>query len=78
MKKIPCASARNVFRSSALSAAVASALLLSYSGIASSATMTVKGVVAGSYFMPPVNSDNPSSAHASSTMAQPATAVNLS
>lgn len=69
MKKIPCASARNVFRASALSAAVASALLLSYSGIAASAPMTVKGVVAGSYFTPPVNSDNPALAAASSTAA---------
>lgn len=58
------------FRPSAISAAVAVALLAAYSpSYAASAPVSVKGVVAGSYFTPPVNSDNPALSTASSTVA---------
>jgi hypothetical protein len=58
------------FRSSVISSAVAVALLSVYStGYAATAPVTVKGVVAGSYFTPPVNSNNPALSTASSTVA---------
>ena len=57
-------------RASLISSAVASALLMAYApSFAATAPVTVKGVVAGSYFTPPVNSDTPSASTASSTVA---------
>ncbi len=54
---------------SVLSAAIAAALFSSAPGHAAPAPVVVKGVVAGTYFTPPVNSDNPAAARASSTVA---------
>jgi len=57
------------FRASVLSAAVAGTLmaLCAPSFAALTGPVTVKGVLAGSHFTPPVNSDNPISARASIT-----------
>lgn len=57
------------FRRSVLSAAVAGAILASTGALANTAPLTIHGVVAGSHFTAPVNSDNPSTATASSTTA---------
>ncbi|MGZ3239029.1 MAG: alkaline phosphatase family protein [Burkholderiaceae bacterium] len=57
-------------RTTVISAAVASALLVAYSPSYAALTgTTVRGVVAGTYFTPPVNSDTPASSTASSTVA---------
>lgn len=58
------------FRATLISSAVASALLMAYTpSFAATAPVSVKGVVAGSYFTPPVNSDTPAASTASSTAA---------
>jgi len=68
MHKVPSAS--TPLRASVISAAVASALFIAYSPAhAATAPVSVKGVVAGSYFTPPVNSNNPALSTASSTVA---------
>lgn len=59
----------NAFRPSAITAAVAVALFSAYSSSYAGVPVSVKGVVAGSYFTPPVNSDSPSLSTASSTVA---------
>jgi hypothetical protein len=57
-------------RPSLIAIAVASALTLaSTASLAATAPVAVKGVVAGSFFNPPVISDNPATATASSTVA---------
>ena len=57
-------------RATILSAAVAAALLTAYAPLqAASLPTTVRGVVAGSYFTPPVVSNSPSTSIASSTVA---------
>ncbi len=57
------------FRASAISLAVAGVLLTSYTtSFALGSTVSVKGVVAGSYFTPPVNANNPSQSTLSSTV----------
>lgn len=58
-------------RRTLVSIAVAAALASSYSAgaFAGSAPVSVNGVVAGSYFTPPVIADNPATAAASSTVA---------
>ena len=60
------------FKRSLVSAAVGAAVLSAFAVNAGAAVLgpvSVKGVVAGTYFVPPVNSDNPSNARASSTTA---------
>lgn len=70
MQNVSRISKATPFRASAISSAVALALLTAYSpSYAASAPVTVKGVVAGSYFTAPVNSDNPALSTASSTVA---------
>ena len=67
MHNSSCVSTPVSFRTTIISAAIASALLVS-PGFAATSPVTVKGVVAGSYFTPPVNSDNPALSTASSTV----------
>ncbi|HEY4080008.1 MAG TPA: phosphoesterase [Burkholderiaceae bacterium] len=58
------------FKRSLLSAAVGAAVLSAFAADANAAVIglvTVKGVVAGTYFVPPVNSDTPGNARASTT-----------
>jgi hypothetical protein len=69
MRKVLRVSKPVTFRPSAISAAVAVALLSAYSSSYASVPVSVKGVVAGSYFTPPVNSNNPVLSAASSTVA---------
>lgn len=70
MHKVSRASKPTPFRPSAISVAIAVALLSAYStSYAATAPVSVKGVVAGSYFTPPVNSNNPAASTASSTVA---------
>jgi hypothetical protein len=58
------------FRASIISVAVAGALLsVSAPSFSTTAPVSVRGVVAGSYFTPPVNSNNPAASTASSTVA---------
>jgi hypothetical protein len=57
------------FRLSLISTAVAGALLAASSSGFAAGPVTVKGVVAGSYFTPPVISNNPGTAAPSSTVA---------
>jgi hypothetical protein len=69
MSKVSRVSRSTRFRPSVISAAVAVALLSAYSSSYAAVPVTVKGVVAGSYFTPPVNSNNPALSTASSTAA---------
>ncbi len=70
MRKVSV-TAQSSFRASAISAAVASALLSAYTpaGFAAGAPVSVRGVVAGTYFAPPTISDSPASSTPSSTVA---------
>lgn len=70
MKKSPRVSNPVSFRTSVISAAVAGTLLTAYApSFAATAPISVKGMVAGSYFTPPVNTGNPATSTASSTVA---------
>src|SRR5579862_4058319 len=70
MRKVS-ATTQSSFRASAISAAVASALLSAYTpaGFAAATPVSVRGVVAGTYFTPPTISDSPATSTASSTVA---------
>ena len=56
------------FKFSAVSAAIIGAVV-AVAAPAANAAVTVRGVVAGSYYVPPVNSNNPANSVASSTTA---------
>ncbi len=68
MNKILVGSGPLPLRKSLLSVAIATALF-SAAAPSQAAPVSVKGTVAGSYFTPPVNSDNPALSTASSTAA---------